>query len=1161
MQILQTMSIRRKQTLIIMLTSSLALLLACAAFIFYDSLTFRRELSQRVTILADAIGNNCAGAIDFNDPKTAEDTLAALRADDSIVSACVYSNDGHVFAVYKRDTASVFVPPAARVAGEEFTGNELHLFRVIKQGGVTTGTIFVVSDLKDISARLASYIEILGIVFLTALLAALLLSSRLQRLVSSPILSLARVARTVAQDKNYSLRAKKQNDDEIGQLVDGFNEMLVQIQQRDAALQAARGGLERRVEERTKELAESLSVLNATLSSTADGILVVNSQGKKIFQNQRTVELWKIPPAIAESNDDQAQVRHVTNATTDPDKFREKVLQYYSHPDESGWDEIELKDGTIMERITAPVRDKEGRNFGRIWTFRDVTQSRMDQAALKESEANYYSLVDQMPAGIFRKDKEGRFIFVNSWFCQIKGTTADQLLGKSPGELAAIWSHGQNAKHSKEIEFMTLGINHHKLIMESGRRIELEEEYPDANGKMQHLHVVKSPVFDPNGKIIGTQGILFDISERKRAEAELSYERDLLRSLLDNSPDQIYFKDARSCFIKTSKALAVNFGFKSANEMVGKSDFDFFTEEHARPAFEDEQEIIRTGRPLIGRVEKEVWNDGRVTWVLTNKMPLRDKDGQIIGTFGISKNITELKRAEETLRESEERFSGAFNHAPIGVALVSPDGRWLKVNRALCDLVGYSEAEMLTRTFQDITYPEDFAADLKNVRRLLAGEIRTSQIEKRYVHSHGHLVSVSLNVSLVRDAQNRPLYFITQIQDITERKRLESQLFESQKMETVGKLAGGIAHEFNSILTAIIIQSDMLIEELPAGSPLAENAAQITQAAGRAATLTRQLLAYGRKQFLQPVTLDLNLVIAGMEGVIQHLMGNGVVTQIISAADLRAVKADAGQIEQVIMNIVINARDAMPNGGKLTLETANVFFGEDSEGRHPELKPGGYVMLAITDTGKGMSETVKARLFEPFFTTKDVGQGTGLGLSTCYGIIKQSGGHIVAYTEPGRGTTFKIYLPQFEHQPKSPIQRLDSSELPRGTENILLVENDPSLREMAGALLGRLGYTVFSAPNNIEALRLVQRQGQEHIDLLVTDITMSDMSGRELADRMRALFPQIKIIFKSAYTEKTIGHQDVLNKGVAFLKNPCTPSELAIKLREALDQPDVSNDA
>ena len=646
--------------------------------------------------------------------------------------------------------------------------------------------------------------------------------------------------------------------------------------------------------------------------------------------------------------------------------------------------------------------------------------------------------------------------------------------------------------------------------------------------------------------------------------------------------------------------------------------------------------------------------------------------------------VDKYQRSEKMLRESEERFSNAFELAPIGMALVALDGRWLKVNRAICVLVGYSEAELLTRTFQEITHPDDLAADLDCVRRLLAGEIRFYEMEKRYIHARGHLITVLLDVSLVRDGQNQPLYFISQIQDITERKqaeeslrllnsaveqstesviitdaelnlpgpkilfvnraftqmtgyaaaevlgntprmfqgprtdkavlkrlrrnledgemfagetinyrkdgkefdlewqiapirdaggkithfvgierditarkKLENQLVQSQKMETVGKLAGGIAHEFNSILTAIIGQSELLLADLPAQSPFAKNATEIITAANRAATLTRQLLAYGRKQFLQPEILDLNQLVSGMAGMIQNLMGVGVDTQIVPAADLPTVKADVGQIEQVIINMAINARDAMPDGGKLTLETANVSLDAESVGRYSELKPGDYVMLAFTDTGMGMSDAVKARVFEPFFSTKGVGEGTGLGLSTCYGIIKQSGGHISVYSELGRGTTFKIYLPQVAAPAAISIPRLDAPDLPRGRETILLVEDNPALREMAATLLRRLGYTVFAAANGVEALSLRHERGTDHIDLLFTDVVMPHMSGKELADQVRVLYPLTKILFTSAYTENAIVHQGVLDKGMALLQKPFTPSALAKKVREVLDQSNV----
>jgi signal transduction histidine kinase len=427
------------------------------------------------------------------------------------------------------------------------------------------------------------------------------------------------------------------------------------------------------------------------------------------------------------------------------------------------------------------------------------------------------------------------------------------------------------------------------------------------------------------------------------------------------------------------------------------------------------------------------------------------------------------------------------------------------------------------------------------------------EIEYRIVRPDGEIRWVHVRGFQVRDTNGILVSLTGTITDITERKRLEGQLFQSQKMETVGKLAGGIAHEFNSILTAIIGQSELLLADLPAGSSPAKSAVEIRKAASRAATLTRQLLAYGRKQILQPEILDLNAVLAGMENTLRHLLGRSTDVIIVPVAGLKPVKADAGQIEQVIMNIAINAHDAMPNGGKLTLETANVSFELESLGRCVELKAGDYVMLAISDTGTGMTEPVMARVFDPFFSTKGAGQGTGLGLATSYGIIKQSGGHISVYSEPGRGTTFKIYLPPVEPENEAAVPPLHPPHLPSGTETILLVEDDPALREMAATLLRRLGYTVFTAANGIEALSLKQQRGAGHIDLLFTDVVMPHMSGKELADRMRALYPPTRILYTSAYTENAIVHQGVLDRGVSLLQKPFTPSALAHKVRELLD--------
>ena len=772
---------------------------------------------------------------------------------------------------------------------------------------------------------------------------------------------------------------------------------------------------EAKLEQVNKQLQWKTAFLEAQMNSSIDGILVVDQDGKKSLQNQKFADLFKIPQAIVDENDDAAQVLWVTNTAKNPEQFVKEVRYLNAHPDEISRDEIELKDGTILDRYSAPVVGQDGKYYGRIWTFRDIT-------------------------------------------------------------------------------------------------------------------------------------------ERKRVEEASAAQQRLLDSLIAAVPDLIYFKDRESRFVRINEAFARRAGLIDVKAGLGKTDFDIFGEQHARQAYEEEQRIMVTGQPMINKEEREDWSDGRITWATSTKLPMFDNSGKIVGIMGISHDITGRKKVEESLRLLGSAVKQSKESIVITDAeLDLPGPKIIFVNPAFTKMTGYTAEEIIGKTPRILQGPRTDKTVLSRLRQNLErGEVFAG--EAINYRKDGTEFDNEWQIAPLHNVGGKITHFVAIQRDITERKRLEAQLFQSQKLETVGKLAGGFAHEFNSILTAIIGQSELLLGDLPAGSPLGKNATEISKAAARAAKLTRQLLAYGRKQFLQPEVLNLNRIIAGMEDMFHHLLGGDVNVQIVPAPGLQAVKADAGQIEQVIMNMAMNARDAMPNRGKLTLETANVSFDEESVGRYPELKPGDYVMLAISDTGTGMSDEVKARVFEPFFSTKGVGQGTGLGLSTCYGIVKQSGGHISVYSEPGRGTTFKIYLPQVEQQAKIPVPRLDSPDLPGGTETILLVEDDPALREMAATLLRRLGYTVFTAANGVEALSVNHQRDTGHIDLLFTDVVMPHMSGKELADRMRALYPHTKILFTSAYTENAIVHQGVLNPGVALLQKPFTPSALAHKLRDVLDQ-------
>jgi two-component system cell cycle sensor histidine kinase/response regulator CckA len=518
-----------------------------------------------------------------------------------------------------------------------------------------------------------------------------------------------------------------------------------------------------------------------------------------------------------------------------------------------------------------------------------------------------------------------------------------------------------------------------------------------------------------------------------------------------------------------------------------------------------------------------------------------------------TKKRARFKQVEIDLKASEERFANAFEYAAIGITLVSPDGKFLKVNRALSELVGYSEAELLTRTFQDITHPDDLKADLVNLRQLLAGDVRFYQMEKRYFHKLGHTVTVLLSVSLVRNLQGEPLYFISQIQDISERKQLEAQFVAAQKMEVIGHLAGGVAHDFNNILVVIMGYSDLLITDLGPDNPLHKFAEEIKHASERAAGLTRQLLIFSRKETVQPVVLDLNDVVAGLDKMLRRLINEHIVMTMALGKSVGRIKADPGYLGQVLMNLVVNARDAMPDGGKLTISTSDVTLDEHNALVHGNAGPGTHVMLSVSDTGTGMTDEVKAHLFEAFYTTKPVGKGTGLGLATCQTIVKQCGGHLCFDSTLGQGTTFTIYFPRVDLPVDEETRFIQNGAPAGGTETLLVVEDEPTLRHLACGVLRSRGYEVLSATNGQDALHVAREHQGSPIRLVVTDVVMPLMGGKVMAEWLKTTYPGLKILFTSGYTDEAISHHGVLEPGVAFLPKPYTPATLARKVRVMLD--------
>ena len=516
-------------------------------------------------------------------------------------------------------------------------------------------------------------------------------------------------------------------------------------------------------------------------------------------------------------------------------------------------------------------------------------------------------------------------------------------------------------------------------------------------------------------------------------------------------------------------------------------------------------------------------------------------------------DITERKLAEEALRESEERFRATFEQAAVGIAHVGLDGRWLRVNQKLCDVVGYSREELLDQSFTDFTYPDTLEANIEYINQLVAGQIENYTLEKRYIHKEGTLIWANVTVSLLRSPSDEPKYLISVIEDITQRKRLETQLRQSQKLEAIGRLAGGIAHDFNNILTIIIGNSELALLSLAEDNPLYADINQIGQVAERAAALTRQLLAFSRQQVLQPAPLNLNTVVINIETLLHRLIGEHIELVTLLEPELGQVQADPSQIEQVILNLAVNARDVMPRGGKLTIETTNIKLDRNDLGYEANSEPGLYVMLAIHDTGPGIPPEIQAHIFEPFFTTKEVGQGTGLGLATVHGIIEQSGGFIKVDSALEQGTVFKIFLPAIPQA--SQISLTEPAALPPsgGVETILLVEDEEQVRNLTRHILETNGYNILEATNGPAALQLVQ-QHQPHLHMLITDVLMpGGLSGPQLAHEITILYPHIKVLYMSGYTDNTLAEQGLKAPDFSFIAKPFTPQQLMQKIRQVLD--------
>lgn len=547
--------------------------------------------------------------------------------------------------------------------------------------------------------------------------------------------------------------------------------------------------------------------------------------------------------------------------------------------------------------------------------------------------------------------------------------------------------------------------------------------------------------------------------------------------------------------------------------------------------------------------------DGRVLWAKSNSAVITDDEDQPVGLRGVTIDITEHKQAEVAIKEAEERYRSIFENAIEGIFQSTADGRFISVNPAMARILGYESPEELIADRTDISIQHYVDPNSRaELKRMLAKQGIVVGYECEVYRKDRSKIWVIENIRVICDQNGTLLHYEGSIEDITERKTLEDQLRQSQKLEAVGMLAGGIAHDFNNLLTAITGYSALTLMQLKAEDPLRQNIEEVKKAADRAAALTRQLLAFSRKQVLQLRILNLNEVISELEKMLQRLIGEDIGLRTVLEADLGAIKGDPGQIEQIIMNLAVNARDAMPQGGKLTIETRNVYLDEDYAKHHIAVNPGPYVLLAVSDNGLGMDEKIRAHIFEPFFTTKEKGKGTGLGLSTVYGIVNQLGGNIWVYSEVGQGTTFKIYLPRTDEGAHEYKRSADTEKALQGVETIVLAEDEEMVRKLARRVLEIYGYQVLEVANGGAAILVCERH-KGPIHLLITDVIMPEMSGVELATRLTRLHPEMKVLYMSGYTDNNIAHRGVLDEGENFIQKPFSTDALARKVREILDAP------
>ena len=745
---------------------------------------------------------------------------------------------------------------------------------------------------------------------------------------------------------------------------------------------------------------------------------------------------------------------------------------------------------------------------------------------------------------VITTDEAGNNTFLNSKAEQLTGWTNHQAVGRPHSDVFLVINEATREPAEDPVKkILSLGAatrlnNHTLLVSRSGREIPISAR--------------AAPLMPPDGRLEGVVLIFRDVSESRKAEAESQRRLQLqeqIAHIVNAAPAVIYsFRqraDGTTCVPFASPWVEEVLG--ASIEELAKDGALAFSRIHPDDLAHVLATIEESARNLsVWQCEFRVSIPARgEMWMEGRSVPERETDGGTLW-YGFMNDITERKRVEQRL----QLLTAALESAANAIVLTDSSGNIIWTNAAFTTMTGYTADEALgqnTRILKSGVQPQSFYKAMWDT--LQKGHTWRGEVVNQ--RKDATLYTEEMTITPVSDERGGIAHFIAIKQDVTQQRTLERQLRQSQKMEAIGQLAGGIAHDFNNVLAVILGNSEVLEEQIDSSDPRRIGIGQIRQAATHAASLTSQLLAFSRQQVVQAVVLDLNAVVSNLEKMLRRIIREDIVIVTNLAPNLHCVKADPLQIEQVLMNLAVNARDAMTKGGRLSIETRNVSVTDDMAAAHPGMVSGDYVVLAVSDTGIGMDNELQAHIFEPFFTTKETGQDTGLGLATVYGIVKQNGGYVEVNSQPGRGSTFKVYLPRIEGKVE-PKTVEESKSLASGFETVLVVEDSVPLLELLRGFLEAEGYTVLYSEDPQEAIRIAQ-QRDGPISLLITDVVMPAMSGRDLAERLTAMSPPMKVLYMSGYAADTVIQAGLPDSGPGFLQKPFTRNALLSKVRDALD--------